>query len=91
MINKIINSITIFLIIILILGFSGTFLFDYLKSINWFGDHEEQRGYGEYIRTVTVWGARHYWYNWGLFFLFCLSIARLFFKVVNIVEKYKKK
>ena len=87
--NKIFNIITFNVIILLMIGIASTYLSDYLTSINWFGDYNEYKYslyYEKYI-TYEYWGPRHYWYNWGLFILFILSIIRSIVRINEIYEK----
>ena len=51
-------------------GFFGTFLSDYLVSIEGFGDFINSRGGME-------WGARHMWYVWILVTLVLIQIVRI--------------
>ena len=89
-INKIFTVITTYILIILALAILGTFLSDYLVNINWFGDYTELRFKGkEYEYTSKCWGARHYSYNWGLFFLFLTTLARCIVSVIYTVENTK--
>lgn len=84
-INKVFNTITISLVVLIGIGMCGTFLSDYLISINWFGDYSDNtRGMDG---RFNHWGARHYWYNWGVFFLFVTALARCIVKVVDILEE----
>lgn len=87
-INRIFNTITIGIILISVIGISGTFISDYLISINWFGDYEELRYKGkEYEYLAKCWGVRHYWYNWSLSLLVLTSVLRLFINVITIVDE----
>ena len=85
--SKIFNAITLYILAIFSIAIIGTYLSDYLVSINWFGDYvsDTRSGWdGSYER----WGARHYWYNWGMFLLFVLSIVRA---IVGVDEILKEK
>ena len=89
MINKVFNTITITLIALIAIGMCGTFLSDYLISINWFGDYEVKHlNYWDSGKDVVIkhWGARHYWYNWGCFSLFITALVRGIVKVDNIAS-----
>lgn len=84
-VNRVFSTITISLLILFSLAISGTYLSDYLISVNWFGDYttDTRTTWGGYQH----WGARHYWYNWGVSLLFITSLARSVVKVVMIIEK----
>ena len=88
-INKIFNVIALWIFVSVLIGVSGTFLSDYLVSIDWFGDHSVTRFNSFYGKEVVddYWGARHYWYNWGVFLLFSVSTIRGIVCVVFIIEK----
>lgn len=87
-VNRIFTTISISLIALLAIGFAGTFVSDYLVSVNWFDDYSNMESrYGGRSREYFYWGARHYWYNWGVFFLFITSLARCVVKVVVIAEE----
>tara|TARA_B100000809_G_scaffold232426_1_gene248316 strand:+ start:356 stop:625 length:270 start_codon:yes stop_codon:yes gene_type:complete len=85
-INKVFNTVTISLIILIGIGLMGTFLSDYLVSIDWFGDTSRTGKFwgSKEAYTIHEWGARHYWYNWGVFFLFITALLRAVFKVASI-------
>lgn len=86
--NKIFNAITISILILFAVAIGGTYLSDYLASIDWFGDYEVV-AYSDYYKrdqTKYHWGARHYWYNWGMGLLFFTSLARAIFQIAMIVE-----
>jgi hypothetical protein len=87
-VNKIFSVITISIFILMFLGIAGTYLSDYLSSINWFGDYKNTyySDYKERNITETVWGARHYWYNWGISILFIVSVVRAITKVIMIID-----
>ena len=53
-----------FIILLFGCAITFTFLTDYLKGINFFGDNGDG------------WGLRHYWWAWGCFFLLCSTIIR---------------
>ena len=91
MINKLFNTITVTILILLSIGIAGTFLSDYLTSIEWFGDYEKEHKFWHSNNTYIEdhWGARHYWYNWGCFFLFLTALCRGVVKVVNIIDNDK--
>ena len=62
-VNKTFNAITLHLLLTCVIGILGTFLADYLSSINWFGDYQNRGGY-------IVWGAIGTVGTSGLFFFF---------------------
>ncbi len=110
--NKIFNTISIYIIGLLIIGVTGTYLSDYLNEVNWFGDvktgetkcfatgEHSHYNYGSksfinkdgvclYVyNSIEQWGARHYWYNFGVVILFVLSLARGLVKTIETVDKY---
>ena len=88
--NKIFNAITISIIVLTSIGLFGSYLSEYLIDINWFGDSTKTIHIigGSYERVI--WGARHYWYNWGFTLLFITSIIRLIFIVDNIITNNHK-
>ena len=85
---KKINKISLIVLIIFSIGFLGSFIVDYIVSINGFGDnicgqitkdhhwHGMFSGAKCYGETI-LWGARHYWYNWGVACLFIVSLFRI--------------
>ena len=88
-INKTFNAIFLWTMLIFSIGIAGTYLSDYLISINWFGDADVYQfnwrsGNKE---RYTEWGARHYWYNWSVSISFVISIVRGIFSVNSISEK----
>ena len=88
-INKIFNAITINLLVLTAIGLAGTFLSDYLISINWFGDYKEVKNYYGSEKTFinNVWGARHYWYNWGCGLLFLTGFFRCVCNIIKIADE----
>ena len=74
--NRVFNVITVNILIMFSIGFIGTYLSDYFIEQNLFGDS-----------GAAHWGARHYWYNWGVFFLFLSNFIRAIFKVINVVNE----
>lgn len=92
-INKIFNIITMYLVFAGFMAFCSTFLFDYLDSISWFGDYE-RTFYSDWrgrMVTETVWGSRHYIYNWLTVILFMAGTARCIFSIINVIEKQNGK
>ena len=57
--NKIFNIITIYIIGLLIIGITGTYLSDYLNDVNWFGD--TVLGGGKCLAT----GEHTHYYDYG--------------------------
>lgn len=82
-INKVFTTITISILVLSLIGIFGTYLSDYLIEINWFGD---SKPYKTSCGNRVDWGARHYWYNWGVSLLFITSLARAIAKIVNIID-----
>jgi hypothetical protein len=91
-VNRVFTQISLSIIVLFFIAVAGTYLSDYLLSINWFNDHIEIRNFygggGDY--EYEVWGARHYWYNWSVGLLFLTSLARAVFSVVVISNKTYK-
>lgn len=71
---KFINGLSLQVILLCVIGMGGTFFGDYLNSMNWFGDYYVD---GWNNTKVLKWGARHYWYNWGLATLTILQLVRM--------------
>tara|TARA_R110000765_G_scaffold53454_2_gene107172 strand:+ start:1791 stop:2060 length:270 start_codon:yes stop_codon:yes gene_type:complete len=65
-------------------GFFGTFLSDYLESINGFGDFVNSREQMEL-------GARHIWYIWILLILVLIQIVRIVMWSVAFWDEEAKK
>jgi|TARA_R110000796_G_scaffold149308_1_gene266156 hypothetical protein len=84
-INKVFSTITVSLLILMSIAILGTYLSDYLESIKWFGDSEPYTD--ERKRLSVDWGARHYWYNWGVALLFLTSLGRAVAQVVIIIDE----
>jgi hypothetical protein len=86
--KNIFNIILLWLCLMVSAGICGTFLSDYLVSINWFGDAEvlDMNWSTGKKYTRIKWGARHYWYNWGVSLLFITSMVRGIFYVNNKIE-----
>ena len=84
-INKIFNTITISIVVLVGIGLLGTFFSDYLISIKWFGDYSKITNYYDSEKTYIkhCWGARHYWYNWGVFLLFITATIRAVSKIAH--------
>tara|TARA_R110000851_G_C12804666_1_gene537826 strand:- start:299 stop:574 length:276 start_codon:yes stop_codon:yes gene_type:complete len=87
-INRVFSTVTISLIILFAIGIAGTYLSDYLVSISWFGDYTSTYiDYNNNERPINIYGARHYWYNWGVFLLFTTSSIRAIAKVFSIIDE----
>ena len=82
-VHKVFNVITISILLLMLIGIGGTYLSDYLVSINWFGDSEP---YETQWGTSVDWGARHHWYNWGLGFLFMSALCRSIAHVIAVID-----
>lgn len=85
--NKIFNAITLCILFLILIGIAGTYLSDYLIDINWFGDSIETEYFLGRSHEREVWGARHYWYNWGVFILFLATFIRLAFYIYLLIDK----
>lgn len=81
--TKVFNLITFYILLILSMGMLGTYFSEYLIEINWFGDIDTGKIYVNSGKKVIIWGVRHYWYNWGVFFLFLSTIIRAIVSCVN--------
>lgn len=69
------SLLTLQILILGLIGIFGTFLSDYLISINWFGDYYE---YYEYLeKNVLQYGARRHWYNWIVSIIFFIQVFRI--------------
>ncbi len=88
--TKLFNLITFYIILITSMGMSVTYFSEYLIEINWFGDIDTGKVYVDNGKKVTIWGARHYWYNWGVLFLFIATIFRSIFSCVSYYNKLEK-
>ena len=84
-VNKIFTTITVSIIILVSIAILGTYMNEYLSSINWFGDHDPF--INAYGKPEIVWGPRHYWYNWGTALLLITSFLRAVVKVIMIIEE----
>lgn len=61
-----------------IAGMLYTFVTEAIIKSGFFGDKPNLSMWNDgFIDGRVIWGARHYWYFWTCFFLFCISIARL--------------
>lgn len=86
-VNKLFNITTLTILSLVIIGICGTYLSDYLIEINWFGDYTSlDLVYGGEKKLCKHWGARHYWYNWGVFLLMTVSVFRYIGEIINIGE-----
>ena len=89
--TKVFNLITFYSLIITSMGMLGTYFSEYLIEINWFGDIDTGKVYVDSGEKATIWGARHYWYNWGSLFLFICTIIRAIVSCVNYYTDLKNK
>lgn len=85
--TKLFNLITFYILLIVSMGMLGTYFSEYLSEINWFGDIDTGKIYVDSGKKVTIWGARHYWYNWGVGFLFVSTIIRA---IVSCINYYRR-
>ncbi len=88
--TKLFNLITFYIILITFIGLSGSFLSDYLIEINWFNDIDTGKTFIYDGGKVIDWGIRHYWYNWGVFFLFVSTIIRAIVSCITYYNKLEK-
>lgn len=88
--TKVFNLITFYILLIVSMGMLGTYFSEYLTEINWFGDIYTGRVYTD-GKKVIHWGARHYWYNWGMFFLFVSTFFRAIVSCINYYTDLKNK
>jgi hypothetical protein len=77
------------IIIVILIGFFGTFIGDYISSIGGFGDYVVNSTrcvhFGVRIDGSHVhWGARHYWYVYGAAALVITSIIKIINDVVEL-------
>ena len=85
-INRIFNVISINILVLFLIGFFGTYFSDLLNEYGLFGDYcDDNRSAwdGQYCH----WGARHYWYVWGVFFLFVANLVRSVFRVISVIKE----
>jgi hypothetical protein len=75
--------------------FIAAILFSYLPETEFlkdiFDDQPCKREYGcgaGFGNSAIKWGARHYYYSWGVFFLFVLSIIHFIMRVVYLARKH---
>ena len=86
-VNKIFNIITLTIVSIVVTGILGTYLSDYLIGINWFGDYKSlDKMWGGGKEICAHWGARHYWYNWGIVLLILITVAKSIAKISNVIK-----
>lgn len=89
--TKVFNLITFYILLITSMGMLGTYFSEYLSEINWFGDIDTDKVYVNTGKRVTIWGPRHYWYNWGMLFLFVCTIIRAIVSCINYYTDLKNK
>jgi hypothetical protein len=80
-------------VIMVAVGMVGTFVVEYLTKTNWFGDRFYLDGKGIGFAgewTDVVWGARHYWFVWGVFMLFVIQIFRIGKFAWDLYGEYEK-
>jgi hypothetical protein len=73
----------------------ATFLSEWLTAVGFFGDapchieglHNHMGGPCDGLS----WGARHYWYVWGCFFLWILGLIRVVVTIAAEVESTEAK
>lgn len=87
-VNRVFNTISISILVLALIGVSGTYLSDCLNEIGWFGDKITEHKHTYFSGSSYIeWGARHYWYYWGVFLLFCTALGRAIANVVMIIEE----
>lgn len=69
------SLLTLQIILLGLIGIFGTFLSDYLVSINWFGDYVGIDYFTN--KKELMYGSRHYWYNWVISVLFIVQVGRI--------------
>lgn len=80
--------------IILLVGFGMLFTFITPELRIFFGDRlatlqEINSNHADFqIDILYVWGARHYWYFWGVFLLFILSLINFIMSIVSLINKH---
>jgi len=79
------------LVALIIAGMFGTFLHEYLISINWFNDYTWVRTwYDGSTQEIFEWGARHYWYIALCCTLFVSGLIRIIIYIAVNVEEYNQ-
>jgi len=84
--NQLYFGIAIRLVILFSLGILFSFVPEHLRVF--FGDLNIPDKSGGPIDRDWVWGARHYWFAWMMFFLFILSLINFVMSVYNLIIKY---
>lgn len=74
------------IVILMVIGMLLTYVPDYLRPF--FGDTLCPDGWCGGIDVKWDWGARHYWYFWGVVSLFILSLVNFIVSIVNIIKRY---
>ena len=79
---KFIQAISIRVILLFGVAFFGTYLSDYISSIDGFGDYKKIVYHSRYLvkehhyptsEEIKLYGARHIWYSTGLLYYFFYS------------------
>ena len=88
-VNKIFNIIFGYIIFAVAMGIGMSYLTEYLVDTNWFGDVVKIRRYtnGDYGPEYIKWGARHIWYNAGLWLTSLATLTRVMVVIINIADK----
>lgn len=87
-INKVILACTIFVLLMTSVGILGTYLNDYLTSINWYGDYTQTICYpsGNCVEEERS-GDRRIWLSIGSTLLFMISLSKFCFKINHLIEE----
>ena len=80
---KLYFGIAIRIIILVVIGMIGTYIPDQLRGF--FGD-VPCTGNCVGPDKQWIWGARHYWYFWGMFLLFMLSLVSAVIGIFKLVD-----
>ena len=89
---KFIQAISIRVILLFGVAFFGTYLSDYISSIDGFGDYKTIVYHSKYLveeqnyptsEEIKLYGTRHIWYSVGVIVLFLLQLISLIWFVVN--------
>lgn len=79
-------GITTRLIFLFVLAMFATFIPEHLREF--FGDKYNSGYCNDNLDPCYVWGARHFWYWFLMFFLFVLSAINLIMHIDRLIDHY---